>query len=226
VANVEEARAYLEQKRPDLILLDVILPGMDGFTYCRELKADHGTAAIPVVMLTDLAREAGERSLEAGADDYMPKRIDDSIMRIRVNLHLHLGGLGTRATLPAGPASILVASASSQLQAQIANQFTRDGHTVRGVETLQELRDNLAPEVRVLVLDLGLGFNASHEFLVELRHTPGIRHLPVLLIASKEEVRHLESLEHLVDDVLWTPLKAKVFGQRLTYMLKLGHRER
>jgi DNA-binding response OmpR family regulator len=178
-------------------------------------------------MLTDVAREAGERSLEAGADDYMPKRIDDSIMRIRVNLHLHLGALGApEASLPAGPAPILVASATSQLRAQITNQFTRDGHTVRGVETLQELQERLAPEDRVLVLDLGLGFTAVHEFLIELRHAPGTRHLPVLLIASKEEVKHLESLEHLVDDVLWTPLKAKVFSQRLAYMLKLGHRGR
>ena len=223
VADVEEARAYLARRRPDLILLDVVLPGMDGFTYCRELKADPATAGIPVVMLTDLTTDPGDRSLAAGADDYMPKRIDDAVMRIRVNLHLHLASRRAgRTEGPAGPVPILVASANQRLQAQITNHFSRDGHAVRGVETLEQLTADLRPEDRVLVLDLGLGLDPVHAFLLGLRMDPATADLPVLLIGSREELLDLKTIEEMVDDVLWTPLKAKVFGQRLRYMLELG----
>ena len=90
VASAAEARDYIARQRPDLILLDVIMPGLDGLSFCRELKADPATRDIPVVILTDLAGNAHERSLDAGAEDYMPKRIDDAVMRIRVQLHMRL----------------------------------------------------------------------------------------------------------------------------------------
>ena len=68
--GLEEARS----KQPDLIVLDVDLPEMDGYTLCRTLKADPLTADIPIVMLTkrDDARDAFA-GLEVGAVDYIPK---------------------------------------------------------------------------------------------------------------------------------------------------------
>ena len=62
------------QRVPDVIVLDVELPGINGFTLCRTLKADPRTAHIPVVMLTrhDQAAQT-QKGLEVGADDYIPK---------------------------------------------------------------------------------------------------------------------------------------------------------
>src|SRR5512145_2357612 len=61
VPNVDEARDYLARRRPMLILLDVIMPGTDGFVFCRELKAEPRTRDIPVIMLTDLKANAHDR---------------------------------------------------------------------------------------------------------------------------------------------------------------------
>ncbi|MBN1285269.1 MAG: response regulator [Anaerolineae bacterium] len=71
----EGLRAVDEQK-PDLIVLDINLPTMDGYQVCRRLKRDPNTASIPVIMLTEFdGSGATMRGLEAGADDYIPKDV-------------------------------------------------------------------------------------------------------------------------------------------------------
>ena len=71
--------------QPDLILLDVMMPGMDGFECCRRLKAEATTLHIPVVMVTALG-EPGERlrGLESGADDFLTKPVEYETLMARV----------------------------------------------------------------------------------------------------------------------------------------------
>jgi two-component system cell cycle response regulator len=79
------ALALAAETQPDLILLDVMMPGMDGFETCRRLKAQAETRHIPVVLVTALdGREDRIRGLEAGADDFLTKPIDDVILFARV----------------------------------------------------------------------------------------------------------------------------------------------
>lgn len=73
-------------KRPDLILLDLMLPGLDGLSVCRELDRDQNTASIPIIMLTAKGEEVDRVvGLELGADDYMvkPFSVRELILRIR-----------------------------------------------------------------------------------------------------------------------------------------------
>jgi twitching motility two-component system response regulator PilH len=81
VRSGEEAQLRLKQQKPDLILLDLILPGQSGFEFCRKLKGDPVTKAIPVVICstknTDVDRTWGSMS---GADAYLTKPVDEKIL--------------------------------------------------------------------------------------------------------------------------------------------------
>ena len=80
-----EALAICSRLGCDIVLLDVMMPGMDGFEACRRLKRDPSTAHIPVVMVTALDQPADRlRGLEAGADDFLTKPIDEMTLIDRV----------------------------------------------------------------------------------------------------------------------------------------------
>ena len=86
----EEALALAAQVRPDLILLDVELPGLDGFEVCRRLKSAAATADIPIVFLTGASStEEKLRGLDLGAIDYITKPFDPAELRARVRSSLN-----------------------------------------------------------------------------------------------------------------------------------------
>lgn len=83
--NGEDALEKAAQSIPDLMLLDVMMPGMDGFEVCRHLRANPRLAELPIVMVTALDdRDSRLRGLEAGADDFMSKPFDRAELRARV----------------------------------------------------------------------------------------------------------------------------------------------
>jgi diguanylate cyclase (GGDEF)-like protein/PAS domain S-box-containing protein len=92
--NGPDALLTAVRLRPDLVLLDVDLPGMDGFEVCRRLKADPVTSDIPVVFLTGAAATGEKlRGLEMGATDYVTKPFDPAELRARVRASLHTKSL-------------------------------------------------------------------------------------------------------------------------------------
>ncbi|MBN2310021.1 MAG: response regulator, partial [Candidatus Hydrogenedentes bacterium] len=81
----EAALEYVANTPPDAILLDLVMPGMDGFEVCERLKRDMGTRHIPVIIITGLAEhEANIRALEAGADDFLLRPIDPVLLAARI----------------------------------------------------------------------------------------------------------------------------------------------
>src|SRR5580704_13662019 len=83
--NGLECLSKMEQTIPDIVLLDVMMPGMDGFEVCRRIKANPKTAHIPVVMVTALDQPSDRvAGLDAGADDFLTKPVDDSALFARV----------------------------------------------------------------------------------------------------------------------------------------------
>lgn len=86
-----EVLAKVATEAPDLILLDVVMPGMDGFTTCRLLKAHEDTQRIPVVMITALGeREDRIKGIEAGADDFLTKPVDSRELLARIEAAVKL----------------------------------------------------------------------------------------------------------------------------------------
>ena len=115
-ANGEEALALVAQQPPDLILLDVMLPGMDGYAIAGKIKGDSATKNIPVVMLTALNdRNARMLGLSAGADDFLTKPVERAELLVRVKNLLRTKAYGDKlaATLAA------LESSSAQLEAAL-----------------------------------------------------------------------------------------------------------
>ena len=92
-ARGDEGLAAIRRHRPDLVLLDIMLPGMDGLTVCRRVRETPGLADVRIVMLT--ARTQNEdivRGLECGADDYVTKPFDRRVLLARIQAVLRRGG--------------------------------------------------------------------------------------------------------------------------------------
>lgn len=87
----EEALAFCRRSVPDLILLDIVMPGMDGLAVCRALKADAETRDVPIIFVTAQSDPADEtRALQAGGVDFISKPVNPLVVRARVRTHLML----------------------------------------------------------------------------------------------------------------------------------------
>jgi DNA-binding response OmpR family regulator len=90
-ADGEKALAAVAETAPDLILLDIMMPGMDGIAVCRKLKSNRATAVIPVIFLTALAQSDNiVRGFEAGAVDYVTKPFRKEELLARIKTHVQL----------------------------------------------------------------------------------------------------------------------------------------
>ncbi len=106
----DTALAAIRRRAPDLVLLDLMLPGLDGLELCRLLKREPKTATIPLIMLTARGEETDRIvGLELGADDYVPKPFSprEVVLRIRAVLRRHAG----EGAEPGGVAQVLEAGA-------------------------------------------------------------------------------------------------------------------
>ena len=87
-----EALESVEEETPDLILLDIMMPDMDGYEVCRRLKSDERYAKIPIIFLTGLTEiENKTKGFQLGAVDYITKPFEIAEVKARVETHLQLG---------------------------------------------------------------------------------------------------------------------------------------
>lgn len=89
--NGKEALLEVEKNPPDLILLDIMMPGISGYEVCKELKGNKKTMHIPILMVTALTEKTEKiKGLEAGADDFLNKPVDVTELRVRVKSLLRI----------------------------------------------------------------------------------------------------------------------------------------
>ena len=101
--NGEDAVKEVRRQRPDLIVLDLMLPTIDGLAVCRAIRSNKKTADIPIVMLTAKGEEADIiRGLEAGADDYVTKPFSPKVLLARINAVLRRAASVTDGVVEAG----------------------------------------------------------------------------------------------------------------------------
>src|SRR3954463_6692559 len=96
VSSGEAALASASAEPPDLVLLDVRMPEMDGYEVCRRLKAEHATQHIPVIFLTECDAESDEaRALRRGAVDYITKPVTSPVVYTRIMNQLAIARANT-----------------------------------------------------------------------------------------------------------------------------------
>jgi len=176
-ATGEEALRLARSQRPDAISLDVLMPGMDGWTVLRSLKADPITASIPVVMVSMLDdRDIG---FALGAADYITKPVDRE--RLVSSLRqLRDDGL-------AGPRPVLVVEDDPATREVIRRALERDGWLVREAKNGREalaLVSEEAPDL--VVLDLMMPEMDGFEFVSRLRASDSGHRIPVVVVTAKE----------------------------------------
>ena len=138
------ALELVESERPDLILLDVMMPGLDGYTVCRRLRANEETAVLPVIMVTSSAAEEKTRAIEAGADDFIPKPFDQEELLTRVRSLLRIKHY--HDTIKAQTAEL--AELNRTLEERVRAQ-------VDELERLKQLRRFLSPQLADAVVSSG-----------------------------------------------------------------------
>ena len=161
----EEALAALEKSDVDLVLCDIVMPGMDGYEVCRSIRERPATAYLPVVMVTASGDEQKVKALEAGADDFLPKPVDQSELLARVASLARI----KRYQDTIKRQSDELSAWNQELEARVADQVSQ-------IERMSRLRRFLSPQVAELIVDSGdESFLESHrrEIVVVFCHLRG-----------------------------------------------------
>jgi two-component system cell cycle response regulator len=206
-ASGPEALARAADWMPDIILLDVMMPGMDGYEVCRRLKANPTTAHIPVVMITALVDPAERvRGLEAGADDFLSKPVDHPTLfaRLRALLRMKqvLDAFRVRAETahdlgfaPEPQPSGNVAGSDALLVTEDVNEAELLASVLSGDGIQIQLASDTTTAWRMLadggfdlaLLSLSMDDGGGLRFASRLRAQASTRDLPVLLIADADQ---------------------------------------
>ncbi len=220
VVEAEDGEAALKAARdhaPDLILLDIMMPGMDGFETCRRLKADPTLRHIPVVMVTALdQRDDRVKGLEAGADEFLTKPVDDvalfarvrSLLRLKVvmdELRLRESGDDVETKQVAVGGRIVVAGPDSKSSQRVANMFQTPFSARACSEPLEALRH--ARTADLIVIDLSHARFDGLRLAARIRSDAETRQTPILgIVESDDRAAMVRALDLGVTDVILRPV--------------------
>jgi two-component system cell cycle response regulator len=226
-------------ERPDIILLDVMMPGMDGFETCRRLKADPVTRHIPVILVTALdGREDKIRGLEAGADDFITKPIDDVILFARVKSLVRLKAVmdelrereesGRRfgvdtdgaGRLRGSGGRVLVVDDSALQAGKIVDQLSDEHRPVHEPDPAAALIAARGP-VDLMIVNVSASDFDGLRFVAQARSTEASRRVPILAVVDPaDRPRLIKALELGVNDILPKPVDPEELDARARSQIK------
>lgn len=227
--NGPEALERIRTEAPDIVLLDVMMPGMDGFEVCERIRADAATMHIPIVMITALSDAADRvRGLEAGADDFLTKPVNDialfarvrSLVRLKMMMdewRLRESTSGQFGILDAGPsvtqekvtgARVLVVEDSRIDLEKVSEALKRDEDRTSSSDNCADALDMaLAEDFDLIIVSLTLLNEDGLRLCSQLRSHEKTRQTPVLLIADEDDMdRIAKGLELGANDYLLKPI--------------------
>ena len=237
----QEALERIEEHEPDIVLLDVMMPGMDGFEVCRRIKHNPRTAHVPVVMVTALDQPSDRvMGLEAGADDFLTKPVDDAALfaRVRSLVRLKMMMDELRMREATGQNMGLVDPADSLIEDNLSGRILviedrpesvawfrsalSPAHEISAVDAFEEAVVRVrGGDYDLIVVSLGLrGFDGLR-LCSQLRSLPEGRNVPILVVVSDGERRKLnQALEMGVNDYLTRPLDKNELVARVRTQLR------
>ncbi len=228
--NGPEALEQVRKEAPDIVLLDVMMPGMDGFEVCEKIRSDPATMHIPVVMVTALSDVADRvRGLEAGADDFLTKPVNDIALfarvrslvrlkmmmdewRLRENTSGQFGVIepigGTLLSESHEKARILVLEDSALDLEKITDTLARDSNHVVAAETgARALERALSDEFELVVISLTLLNEDGLRLCSQLRSNERTRQVPILLVVDEGDLNRVaKGLELGANDYVIKPI--------------------
>ena len=220
---------------PDLILLDVMMPGMDGFETCKRLKSDPATRHIPVIMVTALdQREDRVKGLEAGADEFLTKPVNDVALfaRVRSLLRLkdvldelrlrHEGALadsGEDADLE-GPAMVIVAAGDDQAAERLSAKLPK-GFTGRPIGDPAGVVKAARAGAELVLIDLATARFDALRVCARIRSDVVTRNTPIICVVDADTPQDMvRALDLGVSDVVNRPVDPGELAARLKTQLK------
>ncbi len=236
--NGPQALALCREGRCDIVLLDVMMPGMDGFEVCRRLKADPSTMHLPVVMVTALDQPADRvRGLECGADDFLTKPVDEmaliarvrSLTRLKIMLdelraRAHTSanlGIASREPNDGAPGRILLVEERPSSADRIVAAL-RDLHRVDVESHAQDALFRAAEsDYELVIVSLNLVDFDPLRLCSQLRSLERTRSIPILLLADAEDrMRVLRGLDLGVNDYILRPIDRNELVARVRTQLR------
>jgi two-component system, cell cycle response regulator len=240
--NGLDALESIQRTKPDIVLLDVMMPGMDGVEVCKRIKSNPATQHIPVVMVTALDQpEDRVRGLEAGADDFLTKPVNDislfcrikSLVRLKMltdELRIRAGGGDAIGIIPkaneiadATPGNILLVECEALIAERIQTTVGTK-HKLRVVAdpamTLESIADLTEPLELVIVSFDQTKFDGLR-LCSQLRSLEATRQTPILTIVGKDEQQVLlRALDMGVNDYLMRPVDRLELLARINTQVK------
>lgn len=237
----QEAIEKANQEQPDIILLDVMMPGLDGFETCRRLKAAPETMHIPVVMVTALDQQADRiAGLEAGADDFLTKPVEDLALFARVRslsrLKMMTDELRARYATGKGLGVVdkidletkvkerrifIVDDNSSQVE-RIRAALEPEGHEVVHESDPEKALDRARQEdIDLFIINMSLEDADPLRLCSSIRSIEETRLTPILAVVRQGDTRKLvRALEIGVNDYLTRPVDRNELLARVATQLR------
>lgn len=237
-----EALEICARERVDVVLLDVMMPGIDGFETCRRIKADPKTHHVPVIMVTALDQPSDKvQGLENGADDFLTKPVDDIALITRVKNLARLKMLNDEMLMRATTSKQLGigdnAALEKALNARAGRILVVDDHprsASRLVEALSKTNDTFVerdPQAALiklaehnfdlLVVSLSLTNADGLRLCSQVRSLDRTRHLPIIILVEPgDEARLLRGLDMGVNDYLMRPIDRHEMLARIKTQIK------
>ena len=220
------ALAAMREEKPDIVLLDIMMPGMDGFEVCRQMKADPSLAHIPVIVITALSEARDRvRGLEAGADDFLTKPINEnalfarlrSLLRIKLSLdelrlrdqtsqQLGLTEDGDAAANESKARILLIEDLPGDAKL-VREVLSREHEVVHMTDTETALRTASIEPFDLIIISVELKDSDGLRLCSQLRSRDVTRNLPLLvLIAENATTKLAKALDLGVSDYLYKPI--------------------